>query len=320
MTLSSRNDLAIAELVLYAPAAFFSIFLCIRHGFSPNKAWLFLVFFSVIRLAGASLELATIGFPDSIPLQTSAALLSSVGLSPLLFTTIGLLCRVCKSINKGYQTNIKPIQIRLFLRLPIIAALVLVIVGSDASAGDLIHNGTYPIKLITKIGIIIFVAIFAVIVLITTTFMVLRSHAEPGEQRLIIAIAASLPFLIVRLIYVVLITFSHIRTFSILYGSVVALGCMAIMQEMIVVIIYIAVGMTLPRVTKEPRVQGQGQGEGRWWKGRTRLAAGGERLTTFPGRPKAFVQRFGGGKRAFSKEPIVLGDLNGGKSIEEGFN
>jgi hypothetical protein len=253
MALSNRNDLSIVELIVYTPACLFSIFLCIRHGFGINKGWLFLLIFSLVRIAGASVELATIGFPSSIPLLTSAALLSSVGLSPLLLTTLGLLSRVCKSINKEYHTLIQPIYIRL-LRLPIILALVLVIIGSDNSANDLIHHGTYPIQVLTKVGIIVLIAVFAVVALITAIFIVLRSHAEPGEQRLIYAIAASIPSILIRLIYVVLLTFSNTGTFSILHGSVVGLGWMAIMQEMIVVIIYIGIGLTLPRKIKGPRV------------------------------------------------------------------
>jgi hypothetical protein len=89
--------------------------------------------------------------------------------------------------------------------------------------------------------------------------------------------------------------FSHIHTFSIIYGSVVSLGCMAIMQEMIVVIIYIGVGITLPRKFKEPRVQVQE--ESRWSRGRTTMAGGIERFKTFLERPKAFVQRLTGHKR-----------------------
>jgi hypothetical protein len=219
MTLSDRNNISIVELVVYTPALLFCVFLCIRHGFG-SKGWIFLLLFNAIRLAGASLELATIGFPTSIPLQTSAALLSSVGLSPLMFTTLGLLFRVCKSINKNHHTVFQTIHICL-LRIPIVIALVLVIIGSNTSASDFINHGTYPIQLVTKIGIIVLVAVFAVIVMITAMFMIRRSHAEPGERRLINAIAASIPFLVVRLIYAVLIMLSHIRTFSILYGSVI---------------------------------------------------------------------------------------------------
>jgi hypothetical protein len=112
----------------------------------------------------------------------------------------------------------------------------------------------------TKIGIILLVAVFAVVVLITAMFMFHRSHAEPGERRLINAIAASIPSILIRLIYVVLITFSHIQKFSVLQGSVVVFGCMAIMQELIVVIIYIGVGITLPRKIKKSKELNETQG------------------------------------------------------------
>ena len=267
MTLSSRDDLAIVELVVYTPALLLIIHICIRHGFSPNKAWLFLLLFTLIRLAGASLELATINLSKSITLQTSAALLSSVGLSPLLFSTIGLLISVGISIGKVGHSNIQTKYIRL-LRIPIIGALVLIIIGSDASASDLIAHGKYATKTITKIGVIILIAVFAVIVLITMLFMIRRSHAEPGERRLLNAVTASLPFLLIRLIYVILMMFSNIRTFSILYGSLTALGCMALLPEVIVIIIYIGVGMSLPRKVKETRVEAEG------WSSRARKRRG----------------------------------------------
>lgn len=255
MTLSNLNDLSIVELIGYTPACFCSTLLCIRHGFGLNKGWIFLLIFSLIRIAGASLELAIIHSPASVPLLTSATLLSSISLSPLLLTTLGLLNRACKNINKEHHTLIQSIHISL-LRLPIIIALVLIIIGSDNSANYLTHHRTYPIQHITKIGIIILIAIFAVVVLITGIFMFNISHAEPGERGLIYAITASIPCILIRLIYVVLITFSHTQKFSVLHGSVVTFGCMAIMPELIAVIIYLGVGFTLPRKTKElPGVQ-----------------------------------------------------------------
>jgi hypothetical protein len=216
---------------------------------------MFLLVFPLIDITGASLELATIHSPTSVPLLTSATLLSSIGSSPLLLTTLGLLNRACKSINKERHTPIQSIHISL-LRLPIIIALVLIIIGSDNSANYLTHHGTYPVQHITKIGISILIAVFAVVVLITGIFLFNSSHAGPGEQRFIYAITASVPCILIRLIYVVLITFSHNQQFSVLRGSVVNFGCMAILPELITVIIYLGVGITLPRKTKElPGVQ-----------------------------------------------------------------
>jgi hypothetical protein len=134
-----------------------------------------------------------------------------------------------------------------------------VVIGSNNFETDVINHGTYSIQPMTKIGIIVLIAVFAVIVLITGMFIM---HAEPSERRLINAIAASPPFLLIRIIYVVLITFPHIRSFSILYGSVASLGCKAVMQEMIAFMIYIGIGITLPRKIKDTSSDGEKVGEG----------------------------------------------------------
>jgi len=51
MILTTRNDLSIVEIVFYALALLLGIFLCARHGLS---AWIAVVIFTLIRLAGAS--------------------------------------------------------------------------------------------------------------------------------------------------------------------------------------------------------------------------------------------------------------------------
>lgn len=252
-----------------------NIHLCIRHGFGPNTGWLFLLLFPLIRLAGASENLATITFPTNIPLQTSPALLSTVGLSPLLFTTLGLLIRVNRGIKKTYPTHIKTNHIRL-LRIPIIAALGLAVVGGLASANDFAKHGIYPISIFSKIAIPILIVIFAAVVMLTTWLVYHRRYAEAGEQGLALAIAASLLFLLIRLVYVTLVTFRDDGTFNVLDGSIVAFGCMAVLQEMIVTVIYIAVGLTLPKFEKETKGK---SGESKLTRARRRFARGGERIS-----------------------------------------
>jgi uncharacterized membrane protein SirB2 len=121
--------------------------------------------------------------------------------------------------------------------------------------------GTDPIRRTARIGVILLIAVSAAVVFIAAMFMVQRELAEPGERRLIYAITASIPSILVRLIYVVLIMFSTLRMFSVIHGSVVSQRCMAIMQEFIVVIIYISVGLTLLRKVKKLAVQAHGRGK-----------------------------------------------------------
>ena len=262
MALTSWNAVSIVELVIYTHALFISIYLWARHGFGRNVAWIYLMAFTIIRVVGASLQLATIGSQDSIDLQTAVARLSYIGLSPLLLTTFCLLKRVNESIEKSYNTGLTPLRFKL-IRIPIIIALILVIVGVSASAADLIETGFYTIQVTTKVGVALFILVFATIVLITGVFILHYAYVEVGQRRLLIAVAVSLPFIFVRLIYTILVTFTSLKGFSIIDGNVVAAGCTAVMEEMIVVMIYEAVGLTLPQ---EKRIRT----ERKWWRWRNR--------------------------------------------------
>ena len=67
-----------------------------------------------------------------------------------------------------------------------------------------------------------------------------------GEKRILFAVTASLPFLAVRLLYSILTDFAVSSNFSIFNGNVTVQLCMAIIEEFIVVVIYLIVGMIAP--------------------------------------------------------------------------
>lgn len=90
---SQRGGLAIAHLIFYSPALVVAVTVAIRHGFNRHAGWYFLVLLSVMRIAGASCQLAADSSP-SVGIIIAAAVLSAVGLSPLLLAMEGLLQRV----------------------------------------------------------------------------------------------------------------------------------------------------------------------------------------------------------------------------------
>lgn len=267
MALTSWNTLSIVELIVYTPALLVGIFLWVRHGHVRDSTWPYLIGFAIISLAGASLQLGTIGAQSStaLGLQTAVARLFYIRLSPLLLAPLGLLRRINYSINKTHRTRITPLHLRL-IRIPVLAALVLVIVGVCISAADLVETGVYTVQATTEVGVVLFVAVFAITVLIAGILIRNHSHVEVGERRLLIAVAASLPLILVRLIYTILVTFSSVKEFSIIDGSVVAMACATNMEEIVVVIIYEAVGLTLRRVPKEVHVKNKCS-----WRGRSRV-------------------------------------------------
>ena len=94
MTLTTRESIAVAELVVYIPTFALALFVCARQGFSRGLGFFYLVIFSAIRVAGAVVEILSQQNPSNKSYAEWAGILSSIGLSPLLLASIGLLGRV----------------------------------------------------------------------------------------------------------------------------------------------------------------------------------------------------------------------------------
>lgn len=90
----NTEGVAIAELVVYIPVALCAIFVVIRHGFHRQLGWIYLVIFSGIRISGSVMEILSTKNPDNANDKEWATILQSVGLSPLLLSTLGLLKRM----------------------------------------------------------------------------------------------------------------------------------------------------------------------------------------------------------------------------------
>jgi hypothetical protein len=296
MTLTDWNAVSIVELIIYTPALLISILLWVRHGFRRDAAWFYLMSFTIIRLVGASLQLATIGSQSPIGLQLAIARLSYIGLSPLLLTTFGLLRRINHEINKTHRTGITPLHLRL-IPIPVVIAIILVIVGVSISAGDLVETGSYTTQIATEVGVTLFIVAFAISVLITGILLLHRSHIEAGEQRLLIAVAASAPLVLVRLIYTVLATFTNVNGFSVINGSVVTMACAAVMEEMIVVMIYETVGLTLRQTPEQMPLRKKCK----WWRSRSRVTTDMQPLSS----EKMAVTR------TIGREPVCDGSSRG---------
>ena len=142
------------------------------------------------------------------------------------------------------RTVVTPRHIKL-AELLITVGLILSIVGGVNAGTEYGKTGIYKPQTLSKVGLALFIAAFAILSMVTGTLLRSIQHAEAGEKRILVAVAASLPFLLVRLIYSILAVFANDKSFSSLSGSVTVLLCMALLEEIIVVIMYEGVGLTL---------------------------------------------------------------------------
>lgn len=90
MHLDARGGISILEICVYFPLFIIAATVCKRHGFSRSSEWIYTLLLCLVRLLGACCQLATYNKP-SRGLFEAVIILSSVGLSPLLLATLGLL-------------------------------------------------------------------------------------------------------------------------------------------------------------------------------------------------------------------------------------
>jgi hypothetical protein len=256
MGLSYHNGIAAAEIVLYIPALFIAVFLAIRHGFGRSSGWMFLIIFTLARTLGACFQLATLNDPTNTNLYTGAAVLQNIGISVLMLAALGLLSRCLDSINKSRSTWVQPKHIKL-VEVMLLVGVILGIVGGVDNADALAKgDNVAAVSSLSKAAVGLFIAAFGILLVMTVMTIPSISAAEPGEHRLLVAIALSLPALLVRIIYSALGVFGSDRRFSSSNGDTSILLGMALLMELLVVVIYEGMGLSLRKLPKDIRVRG----------------------------------------------------------------
>lgn len=92
MKLDARGGVAIFELAIYLPALVVAFIVCSRHGFAKASGFIFTLILCFVRIIGACCQLATY-HKETEGLLEATIILDSIGLSPLLLATLGLLSR-----------------------------------------------------------------------------------------------------------------------------------------------------------------------------------------------------------------------------------
>ncbi|ERS96984.1 uncharacterized protein SPSK_02673 [Sporothrix schenckii 1099-18] len=263
MALTIYNDISIVQLVFFLPSLFIAGTLCYRHGIRRSAGWIYLVILSLMRIIGASMELATIASPDNVSLATGASILQTIGLSPLILMLLGLVTRTYTALPEHKRPSIPNAQILRLMQLVVIVGLILSIVGGtdmSSQVQDAVSKGqpiSYTIPSLTKAGIALMIVGYVLVLLSSLILTTCLSSIVDGEKRLLMAVLVALPFVFVRLLYSILSAFdSSSANFHQFGGSTnagyVVLGMCTIM-EIISAIIFEVVGMTLPYVPHNER-------------------------------------------------------------------
>ncbi|THH27552.1 hypothetical protein EUX98_g6636 [Antrodiella citrinella] len=184
-------------------------------------------------------------------------ILDNVGLSPLMMATIGFL----NTVGQGrFQENHRFTFIILrVLALVASVAMILTIIGGvdlvDAKTTDAVNAA----EKYRHIGAIVYAALFGLITLMHFWFWIQAGQIMPRRRSMLLGISASIPFLFLRTAYSVLSSFAPtslssatpvatntLSKFSTTTGSWQIYLGMSVAAELVVVIIYLVVGTTVP--------------------------------------------------------------------------
>ena len=257
--LSPHGILAAVELAFYAPAFLLSVYICIKQGsFSRNAGWFFMVLISVLRIIGASTILYMVTQHDnSAGLQETAAVTSAVGTAPLLLALLGFLQRINESLENRSLPKIifRPISI-----FSLIALILAIVGGVETAQGNASDYNTGRILL--KVTSILFLAVWICLAAISILLFTKKSSIPSSESKLMLAGILVLPFLLVRVIYTIAVSFSSSGSiFAYPTPSVVVQATMMFAMEACALCLYIWAGLLTPkqeRSVAEKDVERQG--------------------------------------------------------------
>ncbi|KAJ5382127.1 hypothetical protein N7517_000038 [Penicillium concentricum] len=278
MAVVTAEHVAIAELIIYIPTALLTIWVVLRHGFHKQLGWIYLSIFSGIRVGGAVMEILSTKNPNNANDKEWALILQSVGLSPLLLSTLGLLKRVfdetsqhvpsspdskrniflqvfasfgitgrlMKIYSKRATATSRRSKVVQLLHLPALIALILAISGgTDQASSDISDHASGKTK--TRVAIILFLAIYVATCTLWTITVRDIGIMVSSQNRIFFCVLLALPFIAIRILYSLISDFGNNHQFSIVDGDTRIQLVMATLEEFVVVLMYTIVGLITPK-------------------------------------------------------------------------
>jgi hypothetical protein len=147
------------------------------------------------------------------------------------------------------STSVPDIVVKITHLINTMALILAIVAATNTSSVAKIYDQSD-----IKVAIILYVVTMAILTAMAVGACLMRRKTGTGEALLILAVFCALPFLWVRLIYSVLAAFSDSSIFKVFSGRDDAYTCelcMAVLEEMVVVAIYLAAGIKLPALPKE---------------------------------------------------------------------
>ncbi|KAI2779906.1 hypothetical protein F4815DRAFT_471562 [Daldinia loculata] len=243
--MASSTALPVALLVIYLTISPSLIYIAIKHGLKHGAivGWSFLFIFCTLRIVASAIEIHDTH-------SSSAALVASIGLSPLLAAACGILHESrAYTLPKSRRPFDAPYLI--FFHILVTTAIALVAAGASKINDDTLPPDHIKRSLaLVKGGMIILLLGWLSLAVITlTTFrdsLVRESKKLAGSEsgkKLLLAAAIAIPFLGIRVLERVVYFFTQNQELNPVTGSLGLRVGLEVIEEIIVTLLFVFTGI-----------------------------------------------------------------------------
>ncbi|BCR87616.1 uncharacterized protein ACHE_40180S [Aspergillus chevalieri] len=230
------DSLSIATCAIYAVLFFPVLYLLVRHARFGLAGWLLLLIFCIIRIVGGALEISHTG--------TAAGIISSVGLSPLLLATNGILheSRIYHIRTVGWKV---PAIFEFLVHGLVAAGVVLTAIGSSKLQS--LDGSIDSAEKMVKVGIALLTAAWGILVVLAgLSFAASRTNYDAIVRAgtiLLYSACLALIFSGIRVLYTLVVLCTQKGSFILDYDTLALRVVLSFLPEVIAVIIYICAGI-----------------------------------------------------------------------------
>lgn len=238
-------SVALPSLIIYIILINPAIYSLFHHGRKGILGWYLLAVFCALRIAGAALQMHIDATGSK---SMGAAIVSSIGLSPLLLATESILHEARTARDPAFNHRLELIKILNFHGI-VVAGLVLVMIGV---MNEMKMDVPVP-NTMMKVGVILLASAWFFLVI-----WALHSLKQPQQDRmavpafddatlLIWGIITALPFIGCRALYALLSTFVQSASFR---DSQAVKAAMSTAPEIVTVIVLVYMGVKTKDMSK----------------------------------------------------------------------
>ncbi|CZR51469.1 uncharacterized protein PAC_01345 [Phialocephala subalpina] len=248
--MSDDHNLNIAQLAIYAILILPTLYVLIRHSLPGLLGWLYLAAFCMLRIVGAGLALS------NGPTDKTAAIISSIGLSPLLLAVSGVLHEARHYRNPSLARKVELILVLLY-HIFVTTGLALLASGSSAFSSST-NNPNKSDENLLKVGIVILLLSW-VMVYVWGLFSLLPSQGRRDAPayslgtKLLYATLFALPFVGMRMMYSTISILAPSKNLSPVNAALGLRLGLSFIPELIAVIGFVVVGILTRNVRRAGR-------------------------------------------------------------------